>query len=38
MIEQGGVKIDSVVVKDANCVLSPGSVLQKGKINFIEIL
>lgn len=38
VIEQGGVKIDSVVVKDANCVLSPGSVLQKGKINFIEIL
>ncbi|MDP2820881.1 MAG: tyrosine--tRNA ligase [bacterium] len=38
IIEQGGVKIDSKVVKDVRCVLLPGSVLQKGKIKFIEIL
>ncbi|MCX6800414.1 MAG: tyrosine--tRNA ligase [Candidatus Falkowbacteria bacterium] len=38
IIDQGGVKIDGIVVNDINCVVMPGSVLQKGKINFIEIL
>lgn len=38
IIEQGGVKIDGVVTKDVHCVVSPHSVLQKGKIKFVEIL
>src|SRR3989344_1490835 len=37
-IEQGGVKIDGVVIKDIHEVVRPGSVLQKGKIKFVEIL
>lgn len=37
-IEQGGVKIDGVVIKDIHYVISPCSVLQKGKIKFVEIL
>lgn len=38
IIEQGGVKIDRVVIKDVHYIISPYSVLQKGKIKFIEIL
>jgi tyrosyl-tRNA synthetase len=38
VIAQGGVKVDNIVTKDFNYILSPGSVLQKGKINFIKIL
>lgn len=38
IIEQGGVKINGEVVKDIKYVLDHGSVLQKGKINFIEIV
>ncbi|MDI6820887.1 MAG: tyrosine--tRNA ligase [Patescibacteria group bacterium] len=38
VIEQGGVKIDGVVIKDIHYVVSSGSVLQKGKIKFVKIL
>jgi tyrosyl-tRNA synthetase len=37
-IEQGGVKVDGVVIKDTNYILYPNCVLQKGKISFIKIL
>lgn len=37
-IEQGGVKIDGTLIKNVNYIVSPGSVLQKGKIKFVEIL
>lgn len=37
-IEQGGVKIDGILIKDVNYIVSSGSVLQKGKIKFLEIL
>lgn len=37
-IEQGGVKIDGRVIKDIHYVVSSGSALQKGKINFVEIV
>lgn len=38
VIEQGGIKINSEVVKDINYIVLPDSVLQKGKINFMRIL
>ncbi len=38
VIEQGGVKIDGVLIEDANYIVSSGSVLQKGKIKFVEVL
>lgn len=38
IIEQGGVKIDKVVIKDIHYVVSSGSILQKGKIKFLEII
>ncbi|MBI4136320.1 MAG: tyrosine--tRNA ligase [Candidatus Vogelbacteria bacterium] len=38
IIKQGGVKIDSLVIKDIHYVVRPGSVLQKGKIKFLEVL
>lgn len=38
VIEQGGLKVDGVVVKDVKFVVSPGSIIQKGKINFLEVL
>lgn len=38
VIEQGGVKIDNVVIKDIGYAILPDSVLQKGKINFMRIL
>jgi tyrosyl-tRNA synthetase len=37
-IEQGGVKVDGIVIKDVNYILRPNCVLQKGKISFIKIL
>lgn len=37
-IEQGGVKIDGTLIKNVNYIVSPGSILQKGKIKFVEIL
>lgn len=38
IIEQGGVKINGIVIKDVYSIISPNSVLQKGKIKFLEIL
>lgn len=38
VIVQGGVKINGSVVKDTDYEVSPGSVVQKGKINFIKIV
>lgn len=37
VLKQNGIKVDGVVVTAENTVLSPGSVLQKGKIHFIKI-
>lgn len=36
-IEQGGVKVDGIIVKDPFCVVVVGSVIQKGKRFFIRI-
>ncbi len=38
IIEQGGLKIDGLVIKDIRYTVQTGSVLQKGKIKFIKIL
>jgi len=38
VIEQGGVKVDEEVIKDINYLVSPGSVIQKGKTNFLKVL
>lgn len=38
VIEQGGVKINGETVKDVKLEIIPGSVLQRGKIKFIEII
>ena len=38
VIEQGGVKVNSEVVKDINFTVSAGAVVQKGKINFLKVL
>jgi tyrosyl-tRNA synthetase len=38
VIEQGGVKVNNIIIKDINYIVLPNSVLQKGKINFIRIL
>ena len=38
ILDHGGVKIDGKVVKEINYVVPSGSVLQKGKINFLKIL
>ncbi len=37
-VEQGGVKINGLVVKDINNIVSANCVLQKGKFKFIEII
>lgn len=37
-IEQGGVKVNNAVIRDINYTISAGSILQKGKINFIKII
>jgi tyrosyl-tRNA synthetase len=36
-IEGGGVKVNEVVVEDVNQIVESGSIIQKGKINFIKI-
>lgn len=38
VVEQGGVKINGTTIKDIGYVVSPNSILQKGKINFMQIL
>ena len=38
VIEQKGVKIDGIVIDDTSHTVLSGSVVQKGKINFIQIL
>lgn len=38
VIEQNGVKIDGAIINDINHIVAPGSAVQKGKINFIQIL
>ena len=38
ILDHGGIKIDGKVVKEINYVVLSGSVLQKGKINFLKIL
>ncbi len=38
VIQQGGVKIDGQVMTDAEQTVNPGSVLQKGKLKFLEII
>ncbi len=38
IIEQGGVKINGVVIKDVNFIADHNAVLQKGKIKFLKIL
>ena len=37
VIEQGGVKVNSEVVKDINFTVPAGAVVQKGKINFLKV-
>jgi tyrosyl-tRNA synthetase len=38
VIKQGGVKINGAVMKDMSYEISPGALLQKGKIKFIKVL
>lgn len=38
LLEQGGIKIDGQIVKDYDFIIPPGSVLQKGKLNFLKVL
>ena len=38
VVEQNGVKIDGTIINDIDYIVSSGSVLQKGKINFLQIL
>jgi len=38
VLNGGGVKIDSEVIKENDYVVAPGSTLQKGKITFLKIL
>ncbi len=38
IIEQNGVKINGIIVKEINYTISPGEVLQKGKIKFLKIM
>lgn len=38
VVEQNGVKVDGTIINDINYVISTGSVLQKGKIKFVQIL
>lgn len=37
VIEQGGVKVNSEVIKDIKFVVPAGAVVQKGKINFLKV-
>ncbi len=38
IVEQGGVKVDGQIVKNIDFTVNPGSVLQKGKIRFLDII
>lgn len=38
VIDQGGVKVNQEIVKDYDFIISPESVLQKGKISFIKVV
>jgi len=38
VLEQGGVKVDSQVIKDADFKLKPGMVIQKGKLHYLKII
>jgi tyrosyl-tRNA synthetase len=38
VIEQGGVKVDGKVITKIDYIVSPGSILQKGKIKFLKIM
>ncbi len=38
VLDQGGIKINGKVIKEINYIVPSGSVLQKGKINFLKIL
>ena len=38
LIEQGGVKVDGKVVKDANATVKAGTVIQKGKRFFVRVI
>ena len=37
-VEQGGVKIDGITIENVKHIVSSGSILQKGKMHFIQIL
>lgn len=37
-VEQGGVKVDDVVVKDPAAMIGKGSIVQKGKRHFVELV
>lgn len=37
-MEQGGVKVDEVVITDINAEAKPGSVIQKGKRHFVRVI
>ena len=36
-IEQGGVKINSEVIKDVHFIVEPNSIIQKGKMHFLKV-
>lgn len=38
VVEQGGVKINAEAMKDLEHTLSPGDVIQKGKITFLKVI
>lgn len=38
VVDQGGVKINQEIVKDYDFIIPQGSVLQKGKINFVKVI
>lgn len=37
-VEQGGVKVDDVVVKDPSVMIGKGSIVQKGKRHFVKLV
>jgi len=37
VIEQGGVRVNNQVIKDAKYIVASGSIIQKGKMHFLEI-
>jgi tyrosyl-tRNA synthetase len=38
VIEQGGVKVNNIVITDTNFVVEPNSTIQKGKMSFVKII